>query len=116
MSGCVLGVSWGQHLWNQEGRSRTGKREKSSWDAAQTTLADPMGALDEGGPLGFPDMSHGLVFMHPHDGSLHVCGPQKGCWFKAAHWQHFWQLGKSLKGDLDVMCPRPPRCVSQLQR
>lgn len=51
MSGCVLGVSWGQHLWNQEGRSRTGKREKSSWDAAQTTLADPMGALDEGGPL-----------------------------------------------------------------
>lgn len=112
--GCVLGLHWDQHSWNQEERNRTGEREKSSWDAAQMTWADPMGVLDEGGPSGFPDMSSGQAFMPPPDGSLHVCGLQKGWWFKAAHWQHFQQLdNKPLKEGLNGTCPcLPPMCHS----
>ena len=34
------------------------------------------------------------------DGSLHLGCPQRGWWFKVAHWQHLQLLdNKSLKGD-----------------
>ena len=52
------------------------------------------------------------LYLHL-DGSLHVGCPQRGWWFKVAHWQHLQLLdNESLKGGQDSTSPCPPGHVS----
>ena len=86
-----------------------------SWNTGQVTLDVPMGALKRRWlfrviltrPVTRP------LYLHL-DGSLHRSCPQRGWWFKVAHWQHFQQLDKkSLKGGQGSVFPCPPiACVT----
>ena len=53
------------------------------------------------------------LYFHP-DESLHAGCPQRGWWFKVAHWQHCQLLdNESLKGGQDSTFPCPPwACIT----
>ena len=91
------------------------QRKKLSWNTGQVTLDVPMGALKR-------RWLFRVVLTHPMtrslylhlDGSLHRGCPQRGWWFKVAHWQHFQLLdNESLKGGQDSTFPCPPwACIT----
>ena len=116
--GCVSGVPLGSTLWNQEGRNRVRQREGSSWITGPDDLSWPYGGLEWRWHLRVV-LTHPMtrpLYLHL-DGSLHVGCPQRGWWFKVAHWQHLQLLdNESLKGGQDSTSPCPPSvCIKALE-
>ena len=102
----ALGVNTVESGGNKQGKAE-GRIKLDHWP---DDLSWPHGGLEWRWPLRVV-LTHPMtrpLYLHP-DGSLHVGCPQRGWWFKVAHWQHFQLLdNESLKGSQDSTSPCPP--------
>ena len=102
----ALGVNTVESGGNKQGKAE-GRIKLDHWP---DDLSWPHGSLEWWWPprvvLTHPMTSP--LYLHP-DGSLHAGCPQRGWWFKVAHWQHFQLLdNESLKGGQDSTSQCPP--------
>lgn len=112
--GWVLGVPLGSTLVESRGKKHDRVEGEFKLNHCPDDLSWPHGVSGWRWPLGVSWHIQWPGLYASTWWSLHVCGLQKGWWFKVAHWQHFQQLdNKSLQEGLNGTCPcLPPMCHS----
>lgn len=112
---CLSGVPFEPTLVESRGKKQDRAEGRINWNNG---FSISKGSLEWPWPFRFV-LTYPLArpLWFPLDGSVHTDCPQRGWWFKFAHWQHFhqWDNG-SLKEGLDSRFPCPSQHVSQLQR